>query len=73
MSEDGDECPAAFWSIKPLSSRFILKAATYGGVNQITDVLRGSVVCESAAQLLKGLDGLFAKHRHSVRRFNYPR
>ncbi len=49
------------WNIKLLSGRLRAKAARCGGFHRVTDVLRGSIVCETAYQLRDALDFL---HTH---------
>ena len=51
----------AFWNIKPLGPRIEAKVAKYGGLNQITDILRGSIIFETAMQMDEALDFLLEK------------
>ena len=54
-------------SIKLLAGRIKAKVAKYGGaINQVTDILRGSLVLESAGQLGAALGFLFSDYRDSI-------
>jgi hypothetical protein len=50
-----EECLAASWNLKLLGPRLRAKAAKHGGFKRVTDVLRGSLVFETAQQLSEGL------------------
>ena len=50
---------ALSWHVKLLSERLRVKAAKYGGIHQVTDVLRGSIIFDTAEQLSRGMDFLF--------------
>jgi hypothetical protein len=57
----GDRCSAACWNIKPLSMRIAAKVTKYGGrLDQITDILRGSMIFDRPEQLSEAMDYLMS-------------
>ena len=64
---DSDMCEALSWHLKLLSERLRVKAAKYGGIHQVTDVLRGSIIFDTAEQLSRGMDFLFSEFKSLVK------
>lgn len=58
---------ALSWHVKLLSERLRVKAAKYGGIHQVTDVLRGSIIFDTAEQLSRGMDFLFSEFKSLVK------
>ena len=67
VAEDGSASPSVSWNVKLFSGRMQAKVAKFGGkVDQVTDVLRGSIVFDTAEQLAAGIAHLDPHHNPLV-------
>ena len=66
VAEDRSASPSVSWNVKLFSGRIQAKAAKYGDLGQITDVLRGSIVFDTAEQLAAGIAHLDPHHNPLV-------